>query len=309
MFQASDFTGYAADERSVVEGTYRGYKIYSSPLPSSGGLCIIQLLNILENFDLASMGVDSAEYMHVVAEAMKMVYADRSTYVGADTEDETVQAIMSKDYAAYLASQINLEAATEAASHDPFSYEHEDTTHFCVCDKDGNMVSCTFTINGYFGSQVAPDGYGFLLNNEMADFSSDPTSQNAIAPGKYPLSSMSPTIICNEDDTPYAALGSPGGTTIIAAVALGIINLIDFGMDMQDAIDQPRFYEKTDGTLNYEERIDSSLIEELTALGHTCSGGGEWNRNFGSIQGVLYADDGTLHGGADPRRDNKALGI
>lgn len=310
VFQPSDFEEYAADEREAVEGTYRGYKIISSPLPSSGGLCVIQLLNILENFDLKAMGHNSAEYIHTVAEAMKMVYADRSKYVGANTEDETVKALMSKDYAKYLAAQIKPDEVAEPTAHDPFQYEHQDTTHFVVCDKEGNMVSCTFTINGYFGSKVAPNGYGFLLNNEMGDFSTNPESPNAIAPGKYPLSSMSPTIVLKEDGTPFMALGSPGGTTIIVAVAQAIMNVIDFGMDMQEAISAPRFLCNTSNKISWESRIEQSVVDELTALGHEFNDTwGDWNRSSGSVQGCLYAEDGTLHGGADPRRDNKALGM
>ncbi|MBQ9923397.1 MAG: gamma-glutamyltransferase, partial [Clostridia bacterium] len=212
------------------------------------------------------------------------------------------------EYAKYLASLIKDDEAQDLGSHDPFQFEHVDTTHFSVADKEGNIVSCTFTINYYFGAKIAPKGYGFMLNDEMDDFSANPYSPNCIAPGKYPLSSMSPTIVLNEDDSPFMAVGSPGGTTIIVAVAQIILNTVLFGMDMQEAIEAPRFSEKGSG-LQYEARISQETIDALAAMGHkfSSSAWGEWDMSAGSTQGVLYAADGTLHGGADPRRDNTAF--
>ena len=307
IFIPEDFEEYEADEREAVHGTYRGYHIYSSPLPSSGGLCIVQLLNILENFDLKSLGHNSKEYIHLLCEAEKMVYSDRSKYVGADTEDSLVKALMSKEYAKMLADTIKMDEVHEPVAHDPHMYEHQDTTHFTVADKEGNIVAVTFTVNGYFGSKVVPSGYGFMMNNEMGDFSTNPESPNFIGPGKYPLSSMSPTVVCKEDGSPFMALGSPGATTIIVAVAQVIMNVIDFGMDIQEAVEAARFDDKAGKAINYESRIDPNVIKELEAMGHVFNDYGEWNRSTGSVQAVLYADDGTLHGGADPRRDNKAL--
>lgn len=310
VFVPEDFTSFEANELTPVEGTYRGYKIYSSPLPSSGGLCVIQLLNILENFDIASMGHNTVETIHVMSEAMKMMYADRAKYLGADTEDAMVKSMMSKAYAKSLAEKISMTEVLEPTAHDPMQYEHMDTTHFSIADKDGNMVACTQTINGYFGSSVAPAGFGFMLNNEMGDFSTDPTSPNAIAPGKCPLSSMSPTVICREDGTPFLTLGSPGGSLIIIGVAQVIMNVVDFGMDIQAAINEPRMADTTANLIQYESRIDPSVIEGLQKLGHKVSDTPtDWNRGLGSIQAVLYGEDGKLYGGADPRRDNKALGL
>lgn len=310
VFTPDDFTNFSAGELTPVEGTYRGYKIYSSPLPSSGGLCVIQLLNILENFDIKTMGHNTVETIHVMSEAMKMMYADRAKYLAADTEDAMVKSMMSKAYAKSLAATISMTEVHKPTSHDPMQYEHMDTTHFAIADKDGNMVSCTQTINGYFGSAVAPAGYGFMLNNEMGDFSTDPTSPNVIGPGKCPLSSMSPTVICKEDGTPFLTLGSPGGSLIIIGVAQVIMNVIDFGMDIQDAINEPRMGDNTANKIMYETRIDPTVIKGLQDLGHEVSDSpSEWDRGLGSIQAVLYAADGKLHGGADPRRDNKALGM
>ena len=307
VFQPKDFEEYEADLREPVRGTFMGKTVISSPLPSSGGTCIIQLLNVLENFDLKAMGHNSVEYIHVLSEAMKLVYADRSKYLAANTEDALVQALMTKEYGKYLASLIKMDSCLTPEAHDPFNYEHQDTTSFAVADKEGNIVCVTFTINGYFGSYVAPDGYGFLLNNEMADYDSNPNSPNAIGKAKYPLSSMSPTIVLNEDGSPFLAVGSPGGATIIVAVLQIILDTVVFGMDMQEAVNQPRIADNASANLRYETRIPQETIDALVALGHKVTPySGDWDRSSGSTQGVLYTADG-LHGGADPRRDNKAV--
>ena len=307
VFQPKDFEEYEADLREPVRGTFMGKTVISSPLPSSGGTCIIQLLNVLENFDLKAMGHNSVEYIHVLSEAMKLVYADRSKYLAAITEDALVQALMTKEYGKYLASLIKMDSCLTPEAHDPFNYEHQDTTSFAVADKEGNIVCVTFTINGYFGSYVAPDGYGFLLNNEMADYDSNPESPNAIGKAKYPLSSMSPTIVLNEDGSPFLAVGSPGGATIIVAVLQIILDTVVFGMDMQEAVNQPRIADNASANLRYETRIPQETIDALVALGHKVTPySGDWDRSSGSTQGVLYTADG-LHGGADPRRDNKAV--
>ena len=154
---------------------------------------------------------------------------------------------------------------------------------------------------------MAPDGYGFLLNNEMADYDSNPESPNAIGKAKYPLSSMSPTIVLNEDGSPFLAVGSPGGATIIVAVLQIILDTVVFGMDMQEAVNQPRIADNASANLRYETRIPQETIDALVALGHKVTPySGDWDRSSGSTQGVLYTADG-LHGGADPRRDNKAV--
>ena len=312
VFIPEDFEEYAVTESEPVSGTYRGYTIYSTPLPSSGGCCIIQLLNILENFDLASLGHNSAEYIHLLSEAMKMVYADRSQYLGANTEQSVIKAMMSKEYAKALAEEIqaDMNAVREPKYHDLQSYMSEDTTSFSVADKEGNMVTVTQTVNGSFGSKVFPDGYGFPLNNEMGDFSTDSSSPNAIDGGKCPLSSMSPTCVLDPDGKPFMTLGAPGATIIIVGVAQVILNVIDFGMNFQDAIVEPRFYDNTSNKIQYESRIDQSVIDKLVAMGHAVTDTPEeWNRSMCSIQGVMYGSDGLLYGGADPRRDNKAIGI
>ena len=308
LMTMEDLANYQVEVMEPVHGTYRGYDIYSSPSPSSGGTIVLEILNILENFDVPSMDQDSAEAQHLMGSAFAMAYADRGEYMG-DTKfvDVPVNGLIDKDYAKKLADKIDMDTAmTNVMPDDPWMFEHQDTTHYSVADKDGNMVSVTCTVNGYFGSAVAVDGYGFILNNEMADFDVGADHPNSIAGGKTPLSSMSPTLIM-KDGEPVAALGSPGGTTIIATVAQICSNLIDHGMTMQEAIDAPRIKGFRNTTLDYEGRFSDETISEMEAKGWTMNASDDFNRSFGSVKAVRYAADGTLDGGADPRRDGKAL--
>ena len=310
LLTMEDLANYQVEVMEPVHGTYRGYDIYSSPSPSSGGTIVVEILNILENFDIPAMEHDSAEKQHLVGSAFAMAYADRGEYMG-DTKfvDVPMNGLTSKTYAKKLAEKIDLSAAmTNVLPDDPWMFEHEDTTHYSVADKDGNIVSITCTVNGYFGSGVAVDGYGFILNNEMDDFTTGWDHPNSIAGGKTPLSSMSPTIIM-KDGEPFAAIGSPGGVTIIAAVAQICSNLIDHGMSMQEAVDAPRIKGYRNTTLDYEGRFSDETIAEMEALGWTMNKSDNFNRSFGSVNAVRYAEDGTLDGAGDPRRDGKALGF
>lgn len=309
LFTMDDLANYEVKVMEPVTGTYRGYKIISSPLPSSGGTHVIEALNIMENFDIASMGFDSAEKLHVMTEAFKMCFHDREEFMGdPDYVDVPVNGILSKERAKALAAQIDPAVASKYEQISPWQYEHEDTTHFSVADAEGNMVSVTQTVNGLFGAKIIPDGYGFVLNNEMDDFSADPKSPNAIAGGKVPLSSMSPTIVLKEDGSPFMVLGSPGATKIITTVAQVISNAVDFDMTMQEAIDAPRLFNNATSAIQYETRLNAESIKKLEELGNTVEPNEEFNRTFGSVNGVMYGEDGTLLGGADPRRDGKALG-
>lgn len=304
-----DLADYEVIIREPVKGTYRGYQIISSPLASSGGTIIIEILNILENFDLPAMGNNSADYIHLFSEAFKMAYADRAMYMG-DPEyvDVPIKGLLSKDYAKKLADKIDAQKAQNYTCDDPWLYEHEDTTHFSIVDKEGNMVACTKSVNGIFGNKVAIDGYGFVMNNTMADFSTDPTSVNAVAGGKEPLSSMSPTIVMDPEGKPFAVLGSPGGTTIIAAVSQVISRMIDFNMSAEEAVNAWRFSDNTSAVIQYENSIDQSVIDRLVSMGHEVNATDSWNRSFGSVQAVKYEADGTISGASDPRRDGKSLG-
>ncbi|MEF9974924.1 MAG: gamma-glutamyltransferase [Clostridia bacterium] len=309
LFTMKDLEDYDVIIREPVKGTYRDYQVISSPLASSGGTIIIEILNILENYDLSAMGDNSADYIHMFSEAFKMAYADRAMYMG-DPEyvDVPITGLLSKDYAKKLAQKIDPAKAQTYTCDDPWLYEHEDTTHFSIVDKDGNMVACTKSVNGIFGSKVVVDGYGFVMNNTMADFSTDPTSVNAVAGGKEPLSSMSPTIVMDPDGKPFAVLGSPGGTTIIAAVSQVISRMVDFGLSAEEAVNSPRFSDNTSAVIKYENLIDQAVIDKLVAMGHEVESSDAWNRSFGSVQAVKYEKDGTISGASDPRRDGKSIG-
>ena len=311
LFTLEDMANYEVEVLEPIKGTYRGYEIISSPPPSSGGTIIVQILNILENFDLPSMEDNSAEELHLISEAFKMAYADRGEYMGdVKFVDVPLDGLVSKDYAKLLSEKIDPNVSMEnVMPDDPWMFEHEDTTHFSVADKEGNIVAVTQTVNYVFGSKVAIPGWGFVMNNEMDDFVVGAGHPNSIAGNKTPLSSMSPTVILTPEGEPYAVLGSPGGTTIIAAVVQVISNLIDHGMTMQEAVDAPRISGYNNNTISYESRIDPEEIAKLEAIGHICEASDDWNRSFGSVNAVRYAPDGTLDGAGDPRRDGKALGF
>ncbi|MBF4695628.1 gamma-glutamyltransferase [Fusibacter ferrireducens] len=309
LFTMEDMANYQVEVVEPVKGTYRGYEIVSSPTPSSGGTIVLEILNILENFDLPSMADNSAEELHLFSEAFKLAYADRGQYMGDPKFVEVpLKGLMSKKYAKKLADKIDLKVSTEnVLPDDPWMFEHEDTTHYSVADNKGNIVAVTQTVNYIFGSKVAVPGYGFVMNDEMADFVTQPDHPNSIAGGKTPLSSMTPTIVL-KDGKPFAVLGTPGGTTIISTVAQIISNLVDHDMGMQEAIDAPRIKGYNKNTITLETRISADVIAELEAMGHVVKPSEEWNRSFGSVNAVKYLEDGTLDGGADPRRDGKALG-
>lgn len=307
VFTVEDFENYTVKEMEPVRGTYRGYQIISSPLPSSGGTHVVEALNVLENFDVASMEHNSAENLHYLAEAFKIAFNDRALYMG-DPEyvDVPIGGLTSKEYAKKQAEQIQPDKATVYEEVNPWTYEHKDTTHFSVADKDGNMVAVTQTHN--YPSGVAMNEYGFIFNNEMDDFSADPESPNAIAPGKTPLSSMSPTVVLKEDGSPFMVLGTPGATRIITTVTQLISNVIDHGMTIQEAIDAPRIFNTSTSAVAYEGRIDKSVIAELVEMGYEMDEKEEIDKYFGNANAVYYGDDGKLYGGSDFRRDSKSFG-
>lgn len=311
-----DLAGYEVHELKPVTGDYRGYTVISSPPPSSGGTHLIEILNILENFDMASMEVNSAEYVHLFAETFKLAFADRAKYM-ADTNFVTVPlgGLTSQAYADKRAQDIDLNVAMEqAAPDDPSPYEHTDTTHFSVADVDGNCVAITKTINYYFGSGVMVDGYGFMMNNQMDDFSTDPESVNKIEPGKKPLSSMSPTVVLKPDGSPFLVLGTPGGSRIFSGVAEVISRVIDSKMDLHTAISVPKIWNCSNkNNLQYENplkgyeqyALTDETVAKLTEMGH----GELKTAASGAFQCIMFMDDGTLYGTADPRQDGKAVGV
>ena len=304
-----DLANYQIKIREPVQGTYRGYTILSVPPASSGGTHLIQMLNIMENFDVAKSVQGSAANAHLWAETLKMTFADRSKYM-ADTDFVKVPlaGLTSKAYAKTLAAKIDTaKPMASAAAGDPSKYESGSTTSLAVMDKEGNMVSLTKTINYFFGSGVVVPGTGIIMNDEMDDFVPTPGSANSVEPGKRPLSSISPTLVLDPQGRSFMTLGSPGATRIFPTVAQVISNVIDFGMPIQDAILAPRLFQMQSGALNMEGRYSINSYEALKKMGHTITVRGDWDAYFGGVHGVLYDyASGTLFGGADPRRDGEA---
>ncbi|NVK43954.1 MAG: gamma-glutamyltransferase [Oceanospirillaceae bacterium] len=307
-----DLKNYAPALRKPVQGSYRGYDVYSMSPPSSGGTHVVQILNILEGYPIAESGLNSAKTIHLMAEAMKRAYADRSQYLGdTDFVDVPVSGLISKDYAASLREGIDTEKATPSESirpADPVPYESNETTHFSIVDKYGNAVSNTYTINFSYGSHIVVDGAGFLLNNEMDDFSAKPGVPNAygliggeankIEPNKRMLSSMSPTIV-KKDGRNFLVTGSPGGSRIITTTLQVLMNVIDHNLNIQAAVNSPRVHHQwLPDELRIEQGISPDTIALLEGMGHKVV----QKPAMGAIQSIMVAEDGTLYGGADPRR-------
>lgn len=309
LMTVEDLKNYTIEEREPVVGKYRDYTIISCPPASSGGTHIVQLLNMVENYDLKAMGDNTPESWHVWAESMKQAFADRAEYMG-DTAYVKVplKGLTSKEYAKELVKKIDLEkAGKDVKIGDPSKYESGSTTHFSVMDKDGNMVAVTQTINYFFGSGVVVPGTGIMMNNEMDDFVPQKNMKNSIEGGKRPLSSMSPTLVLDPKNRPLMTIGSPGATRIIPAVALTISNVIDHGMTLQEAINAPRIAQFQSGKLNAEGRMSFESYNKLQEMGHEINMRGTYDNYFGGVQGIMMDyDTKTLQGGADPRRDGQA---
>ncbi|WP_075182615.1 gamma-glutamyltransferase [Pantoea sp. 1.19] len=311
LMSKADLAAYRAVERQPVSGTYRGYEVFSMPPPSSGGIHIVQILNILENFDLAKMGFGSADALQATAEAEKYAYADRSEYLGdPDFVKVPWQALTSKAYARSLAQQISLEKARPSGEIKPGKlapYESNQTTHFSVVDKEGNAVSVTYTLNTNFGSGIVAGNSGILLNNEMDDFSAKPGTPNvyglvggeanAIQPYKRPLSSMSPTIIAKDGKT-WLVTGSPGGSRIITTVLQMVMNSIDYGMNIAEATNAPRFHHQW---LPDELRVEKGFSPDTLTLLREKGQHVAVKPAMGSTQSIMIGPDGTLFGASDPR--------
>jgi gamma-glutamyltranspeptidase/glutathione hydrolase len=312
LIAMADLAGYQAVEREPVRGTYRDYEIVSMPPPSSGGVHIVQILNILEEFPISYLGHNSAETIHLMAEAMKLAYADRSEFLGdSDFVEVPVKGLTSKDYAEVLRKKIGAGRATPSATikpNDPAPYESDQTTHFSVVDKDGNAVANTYTINFSYGTGLVAEGTGILLNNEMDDFSAKPGvpnaygliggDANAVEPGKRPLSSMSPTIVL-KDGKVFLVTGSPGGSRIITTVLQVIMNVIDHGMNVAEASHAPRIHHQwLPDELRIEEGLSPDTIRLLEAKGHTI----RVQEVMGSTHSIMRAENGFLFGASDPRR-------
>jgi len=304
-----DLSNYKAIVKKPVTGSYRGYQIVSTAPPSGGGTHLVELLNIMEGYDLIKLGHNSADFIHIFAEAQKMVMADKAQNMAdPDFYEVPVKRLTNKDYAEKLRKQIVPQKAKfDYLAPDWLSRQSNSTTHLSVVDKQGNIVALTHSINLWFGSGVTAKGTGIILNNHLADFASKPGAANSIEPGKRPVSSIAPTILL-KDGKPFLTIGTPGGSRIIGALAQIIINIVDFDMVIDDAIEAPRIhsYQKT---LHLEGRIKETVQNELTALGHKLKIHSDYDNYFGGAQGIIVnSKTGKLHGGADSRRDGVAVG-
>ncbi|MBN9674097.1 gamma-glutamyltransferase [Roseibium aggregatum] len=306
-----DLASYEPVWRAPITGTYRGFEVASMPPPSSGGVHIVQILNMLESFPIREFGLNSADSIHVMAEAMRRAYADRSKFLGdPDFIDIPVQGLTSAAYARALAETIRMDAATpsdDVRPGDPFPYESNETTHFSVVDKDGNAVSNTYTLNFSYGAGLTADGTGVLLNNELDDFSAKPGvpnaygliggEANAVEGNKRPLSSMSPTMVFR-DGSLFLVTGSPGGSRIITTTLQIVLNVIDHGMNIAEATAAPRIHNQwLPDEIRVEEGLSPDTVRLLEARGHKI----EEKNAMGSTQSIMKIG-GMLAGASDPRR-------
>jgi gamma-glutamyltranspeptidase/glutathione hydrolase len=342
LITVEDLAHYEVKEREPVRGTYRGYEVISAPPPSSGGAVLIEILNILEGYDLGKMGDRSAQSMHYTLEAFRRAFFDRAEFMGdPDFAKIPVAQLIDKKYAEAWQETIDPAHSTPskdlkrpaifseleqyAAGHPPVMAPHESnhTTHYSVMDADGNAVAVTTTINDWFGSRVTADGLGFLMNDEMDDFSSKPgvpnadgliqSSTNAIGPGKRPLSSMTPTIVARDGKT-VMVLGSPGSSKIITTVANVLMGVVDYGMNIQEAVNAPRFHNQwMPDVVNVERWFSPDTIGVLQHMGYNVEVGLHYGTNvapYWSDAECIAVDvkTGERLGASDGRNGGKAVG-
>lgn len=315
-----DLKEYEAIWREPILGDYRGYDIISMAPPSSGGIALLQLLESVEKYPLGSYAYHGIEASHLITEAERRVYADRATHLGdKDFYPVPVEGLLQDDYISSRMENFDPKVASSSDSINagaPMVKESEQTTHFSVVDAEGNAVSVTTTINGGYGACVVVGGAGFILNNEMDDFSSKPgepnkygligAEANAIEPGKRMLSSMTPTIVA-KDGKLFMVTGTPGGSTIITSVFQSIINVIDYGMGMQESVAAPRVHHQWKPNLVFYEEgaFSPEALSKLGEMGHSMQKRG----GIGRLDAILVLPDGRLEGGADPRGDDSAQGF
>ncbi|MGE3956989.1 MAG: gamma-glutamyltransferase [Vicinamibacterales bacterium] len=321
LITRDDLKNYKAIRRTPLAGSYRGYEIISMPPPTSGGVTMIEALNILEGYDLKAMGANSADTVHVMAESMKRAYADRARYLGDPDFNPAmpVERLVSKAHADELRKTISLKKAS-AASPGRFDWPHEsdETTHISIVDGSLNAASMTYTLEQGYGVKIVVPGAGFLLNNEMGDFNAGPgqtnaqgligTEPNLTAPGKRMLSSMAPTILA-KDGKLFMVTGSPGGRTIINTTLETIVGVVDFGLNAQEAVDAPRFHHQwlPDEISHERQGFSPDTLRELERRGHRLRAGGAQ----GVAQVIVYnAQDNILEGGTDRRvADGAAVAV
>jgi gamma-glutamyltranspeptidase/glutathione hydrolase len=324
LITLEDLRRYTPKERAPLRSTYRGHEIISMPPPSSGGVVLMQMLNILEGYDLKAMNPMSSEKYHLMVEAMRRAYADRAEYMGdPDFSEIPFMRMISKSYAARQRSSIKLDRAStseEIRGGLPAENETGQTTHFSVIDPEGNVVANTYTINDLYGSGVTAKGTGILLNDEMDDFTAKPgtpnlwgviqSERNSIMPGKRPLSSMTPTIVLRKDGTLWFAVGARGGARIINAVLQVVINVVDHGMNIQQAIDAPRIHHQwfPDRVRFEPYGLSADTLRALESRGHKLEEAIS-PRNIASAEGVMLEEVTNVRlGASDPRNDGVPLG-
>lgn len=323
LITMADMHGYVAKERAPVRGTYRGYEVISMPPPSSGGAVLIQMLNILEGFDLKKVDWASSDRYHLMTESMRRAFADRAEYMGdTDFVKVPIAGLIDKKYASQLRSTINPDRAStseQVRAGKPLGYESDETTHFTVVDGEGNAVANTYTLNNSYGSAVVAKGTGIIMNDEMDDFAAKPGTpnlygliqgeRNAVAPRKRPLSAMTPTFVLRKDGSLWFTVGSPGGPTIINTAFCVITNVIDYGMNIQQAIDAPRIHHQwLPDELVYEPYgLAGDTQAALAARGHKLI---DKPRYLGDCEGIMIEEKtGIRLGATDPRRsDGPAVG-
>jgi gamma-glutamyltranspeptidase/glutathione hydrolase len=318
LITQADLAAYRAVARTPIHGTYRGYDIYGPPPPSSGGTCLVEMLNILENFDLKKQGRFSTKTLHVMIEAMRRAYCDRARHLGDPAFTRIPPHLLSKEYARKLARSIDLKQATPSADlarEIPLAREGDSTTHFSVIDRDGMAVANTYTLERSYGSRVVVKGAGFVLNDEMIDFNWRPgittrsgaigTLPNLIAPGKRMLSSQTPTIVAKNGRV-VLVTGSPGSRTIINTVLCMVVNIVDFKMNVREAVNAPRLHHqwfpdraRFEGTREYPE-----AVKQLRQMGHTVT------RTSQGDAHSIWVDrkTGRYYGAEDRRINGKAAG-
>ena len=311
-----DLAGYKAKWRDPIVGSYRGYEFYMMPPPSSGGVLLAQMFNMLERYDLASMGKDSSEYIHLLSGVMKVAFEDRAEYLGdTDFYEVPVERLISEAYANQQVARLDTTGQPRPGVDVNQIPDDAGTTHISVMDRHGNAVAITQTVNTLFGSKITVPGTGIVLNNEMDDFSVGPelpnaweavgTAANAVAPGKRPLSSMTPTVVL-KDGRAVMVVGSSMGTTIISTILHTLINVIDFGFDAQRAVNAPRFHHQwKPDSLSIEPEFPKDVRQNLESLGWVLR-----DRSFmGASELIIFDSENCLFwGGADGRRDSLAVG-
>ncbi len=321
LITLEDLKNYQAKERAPLRGTYRGYEIISMPPPSSGGIVLLQCLNMLEKYDLRAMGYNSAEKYHLLTEVLRRSFADRAEFMGdPDFANVPTAKLLDKNYLQKRGETIDLTKASKSSDighGEIVGGESMDTTHFTVADADGNVVTNTFTINNLYGSAVTAKGTGVLLNDEMDDFAAQPGKanmfgliqgeKNSVQPKKRPLSSMTPAIVLRKDGSLWFATGARGGPRIITTVLQIVINMIDHDMNIQEAIDAPRIHHQwfPDEILFEPYGMSPDTRAVLEKMGHTFD---DKPTNIASATGISVGEDGVKFGAIDSRSDGEAVG-